>query len=1006
MRNIPFRRIVFRLAAVSACVAVAGEPTEHRPVAAFGTVTAPGHSVSSLCDGDPSTFARFADSTPGGRPATCSFTLDLGTPCRTTGLRLVSQPDRWINTMPFAFTVTACDAADATGGVRLATCTRLRPTVCGESQFANWPAVTARWYRVDVQDAGLPALDTWAMYHTWGDWLARDAWGRPHNTRDETPVTDIAEVALFDAPPDDLPVWNAHPAQAFPERRLRKDWLMQDFGWEGFARAAATNGPAYYAACRARRARRLARVAAECPRIVFVKHYTISGDAELTGNARVSVEERAGKPRTARDGGQLCLLEVHPDGTVSQEVLLDRPKGCIRDPDVSFDGKTILFSMRASFDKDDYHLHTLDVATRRLTQITFSDPAPCCDFEGVWTSEGKIVFQSTRCVQVIPCHTSEDSNLYTCEADGSNIRRLGYDGGSTLCPQELPDGRILYTRYEYNDRNARFQQPLFTMNPDGTGQAEYYGNGSLFPVSLIHFRPIPGTSRILGVVSGHHVGQKGKLATLDRARGTQGDDGLVFQAGADLEEKPGVVPSHYAHHPVLEKARRARKPQVDDFSCLHGPQWQYPYPLSETEWLTGFQPEGSICGTKSGDTPNFGIYWQNAAGERELLAWDPAIECGQPVPLRPRAKARAPRNLPRDCTQAFGVFHVQDVYAGPGLEGVARGTVKTLRVVALENRPAFFHAGSMYAPHDACFRPYIPYEGDISGSAVAVRGGAWDVKHVLGEVDVAADGSCTFEAPACNPVYFQLLDAEGRCVQTMRSWATLMPGEYQGCVGCHESKLEAPPPHRTGGRHGVQRLRPAPGQGGPHPLLARLDRNGPDPLGVNGVRSSDPDAPTEGFSFRRLVQPILDRHCVKCHDGSAADRPNLTGAPAKDRTLAFGTWKRHVDAHRRFTESYLALTARGHQRPLLNWYSSTGRSAMLPPRAMGSSASGIWRHLTPAHHGVETTPEEKRVFACWIDLAVPFGGSYAEATDWTPAERARFDYHQRRRALLSANGVK
>ena len=874
--------------------------------------------------------------------------------------------------------------------------------------------------RVDVLESGAPGILATGMYSAWGDWRVRDAFGIPRNRKDEPPDPRFAAIRLFASPPEDFPAWNAHPGRAFPESRLRKDWLLQDFGFGGFWEAARTNGPAYWDACAARRRRRLAQVARDCPRIAYVKHYTINGDAELSGNAQVTDECYCAHPRNWRRGGQLCLLTVRADGTVANEVLLDRPEGCIRDPDVSFDGRTLVFSMRNSFaadeesrnfkrrplatmlkpNGDDYHLYTLDLETRKLTQLTFSDPHPCADFEPCWLSDGRIAFQSTRCVQVIPCHRTQDSNLYVCDADGRNIRRLGYDGGSTFYPQELPDGRILYTRYEYNDRNARFQQPLFTMNPDGTMQTEYYGNNSWYPTSLIHFRPIPGTRRAIGIVSGHHVAQKGKLAILDNSLGRQGDAGITFVAGADIRERPGVVKSDYTSDPVFTKAHAEQDPFVDDFATQHGAQWQYPYPLSEGDWLVTFLPEGSLRGSKCGDGPNFGIYWQNAAGERELLAYDPAIECSQPVPVRPRRRAVARRCVAADPNEAYGTFYVQDVYAGEGMRGVTRGTVKTLRVCAIEHRPMFLHNGSMYAPHDECFNAFIPYYGDNSGEGVAVSGGTWDVKHVLGEVDVAADGSCAFVAPACNPVYFQLLDAEGRCVQTMRSWATLMPGEFNSCIGCHEEKRDAPSAAAPPRTLPVQRLRPAPGQGA-HPLLARLDAGGrracaANMLGVNAARSADPEAPTEGFSFRRLVQPILDRRCVRCHDGSNPDRPNLTAKVVADPRQRAGG-KNPIYAHRAFTESYWALTRQGRQTPFVNWYSSTGCSTMLPPCAMGSTRSGVMRHLASEHHGVQTTEEERRVFACWIDLGVPFGGSYAEATRWSEEDRRIFEYQQRKR---------
>ena len=955
-----------------------------------------------------------------------SLVVDFGREVEGCGLRLVSDPDRWISHAPSRLSVLAC--ADAKGDWLTGDVVSripLVPAFCAESQFVTWKRPKrSRFWRIDVLESGWRGILETGMYSTFGEWKARAAFGVPHNSMTEKPDPRIADIRLFDAPPDDFPRWNAHPERAYPEARLTKDWLLQDFGFEGFRQASQTNGPAYYEACRERRRRRLAKLVATCPRFVYAKHYTISGDAELSGNAQGTDECIVVHPRNWRKGGQLCLATVNADGTVSHEVLLDRPEGCIRDPDVSFDGRTVVFAMRETFARDeeklnwlrrpyasmtrpngdDYHLYTLDLETRELKQLTRSDPYPCADFEPCWLSDGRIAFQSTRCVQIIPCHRNENSNLYVCEADGSNIRRYGYDGGSTFTPRELPDGRLLYTRYEYNDRNARLQQPLFTMNSDGTMQTEYYGNNSDMPVSLLHFRPIPESTKVIGIVGGHHCAQKGKLVILDNTRGRQGDDGIVFVAGSDIRERGAVVKSDYASDPAVVCARAEHDPMVFDFATQHGAQWQYPWPLSEDEWLVTFLPEGSLRGSKCGDGPNFGIYWQNAAGERELLAYDWAVECSQPVAVVPRRKARAARRVAADPRQAFGTFYVQDVYAGEAMKGVARGTVKALRVCAVENRPMFLYNGSMYAPHDSEYASYIPYRGDNSGEGLTVRGGAWDVKHVLGEVDVAEDGSCAFECPVCCPVYFQLLDAEGRCVQTMRSWSTLRPGEFNSCIGCHELKTDASAPKPLVGPYKVQRLRPAPGQG-EHPLLARLRAGGrlasvENLLNVHAARSADPEAPTEGFSFRRLVQPILDRSCVRCHGGGNG-RMDLTARLVKD-VGQYAGGRNPIDAHRNFTVSYWNLTAAGWQTKRVNWYSSTGRSDMLPPRAQGSAASSIMKCLTPAHHGVQTTEEDRRVFACWIDLGIPFGGSYAEATRWNDEDKNVYDYHQKKRTAFAA----
>ncbi|HNX36694.1 MAG TPA: hypothetical protein PKM57_18890, partial [Kiritimatiellia bacterium] len=160
-----------------------------------------------------------------------------------------------------------------------------------------------------------------------------------------------------------------------------------------------------------------------------------------------------------------------------------------------------------------------------------------------------------------------------------------------------------------------------------------------------------------------------------------------------------------------------------------------------------------------------------------------------------------------------------------------------------------------------------------------------------------------------------------------------------------------------------------------------------------------PNAPTEGFSFVQRIQPILSAHCVKCHDGTEKCkwRPDLTAA--WDPSFKDGS-------ARKYSKAYRSLTSGGAQTARLNWYSNVGRSEMLPPCAQGSTQSKIMEHFEPAHHGVKVSDAEKRLFACWIDLAIPFAGSYAEQTVWTAEDRNIFEYHQSKRAVFAEEEIR
>ena len=866
-------------------------------------------------------------------------------------------------------------------------------------------------------------------------------------------TVQIAEVSCFCGQPTDLPLPNA-PGVAYPESRLQRDWMYQDCGLENLSMVANTVGSTasdtlgldisrcfssktdsafeqamvqrvltalkqrnvdtnwlsqqigalssvpgsdarwkdlYLTACRQRRRERLRSVRQWASQFVYVKHYVFGGWTHInTAADELTDEQFYERNPDFREGSQLCLATIHEDGTVTNEILIDKPQGIIRDPNLSFDAETLIFSMRDNFATDDNHLYKMNLADRRVQQITFSPvidgkTLPCSDTEPCFAPNGEIIFQSTRCGQLDVCWAHPASNLYVCDANGQHVRRLAFDQVRTLYPQVLDDGRIIYTRWEYSDRNPFFQQSLFAMNADGTAQTAFYGNNSEYPAALIHSRGIPGTSKVITVLSGHHVLQKGKLAIIDRSKGSEGNRGIEYVAGASPDGRPGRQPSNI---PNISQLDDPWPHYFYDLFGQVGPQWQYPYAFDDTHYLVAFSPEGYHF-LKGPFSVPFGVYYVTAEGKRELLAFDWSNSCGQAIPVMPRKQP--PVKLSRvDWAQTTGAFYVQDVYKGPGLEGVAKGTVKRLRVVALEYRAAGVSRN----------RNRGDAGGSVINTPIAVGNGSQDVKHVLGEVDVEEDGSVYFEIPARNAVFFQLLDDKGRCVQTMRSWTMALPGERVGCVGCHESKSDtglAAAKMPVAFDRPARKLQPLAGQP-PHPLLARLEHGGPlenvnNFLGVNEPCSLDAKATVDGFRYGQMVQPIWDRHCVTCHQGDINDRDKkkrsalrLTGEVVK---LPPENEQGALRGLRDFTQSYVALTAKGQCTPLVNWIHPVSMATMLPPYACGSTQSKLMDYLEPSHYDVQVTDAERRIVACWIDLAVPFCGSYAEANKWNTQEHAR-----------------
>ena len=713
----------------------------------------------------------------------------------------------------------------------------------------------------------------------------------------------------------------------------------------------------YAKACHLRRAKRLGPMLNRFDRIVFAKHWTLGG----SHYAYTEAQSDAQSERNFVPGSSLCVLEM--EGTNAKvRTLLEDEDGVIRDPDVSYDGKRILFAWKKSDRDDDYHLYEMEFETGDIRQLTFGKGV--ADYEGAYLPNGDIIFNSTRCVQIVDCWWTEVSNLYTCDRDGKYLRRLTFDQVHTNYPAVMNDGRVIYSKWEYNDRGQVYPQPLFQMNYDGTGQTEFYGNNSYFPTSILHGRPMPDGRSVVAIASGHHTIQTGKLIVIDPSKGRQENAGV--QLIAPIRETPAE--------------------RIDQYG-QQGDMFQYPYAITDSEFIVGYLP-GGWGGVKEpyngyqhkGKQLRFGIYFMTDEGKRELLAWDKDMSCNRPVPL---VKRSVPDMRPSivDHSLDEGTYYIQDVYVGPGLEGVKRGTIKSLRVVEIGYRAAGIGSNSNGGPAG----------GALISTPIAIGNGTWDTKTVLGQAKVYADGSSFFKVPARKPVYFQAVDENGFVAATMRSWSTLQPGETFSCIGCHENKSEVP----------------------------RFDKRTTLAMKVGPQHLDDFYGKSRGFSFIEEVQPILNQKCISCHSDRTKQTPGKIvfeqpgGHVVDDTDKAFsllGNCYSIANAKRKWSDAYLALTGayleggayRGRPGEQVNWISSQSQPSMLKPYSAGAAKSKLITMLKDGHEGVEMTREEIDRISCWIDLGVPYCSDYAQANAWSEPELKKYEHFLSKRESFEA----
>lgn len=592
------------------------------------------------------------------------------------------------------------------------------------------------------------------------------------------------------------------------------------------------------------------------------------------------------QPTTKWDNEFVVLRGI--DKNPKKEVVFKPKPGVIlNDPELHFDGTRLLYSSIGTNNR--WHLFELDLKSGNATQVTPEAYKDFDSFDGCYTPDDKIIFCSTGTFLGLPCTDGGNKmcGLFKYDPQTNKTRQLTFDQDSNWEPVVLENGKIMYQRWEYADLPHSNSRIIFTMNPDGTEQKAYYGSNSYFPTALFGGRPVPGkSSQFVGVVGGHHsTTRSGRF--------------MLFDTNVGRKEADGVLGEFPYFGKKVTPVVRDRLP--DGIF----PQFLHPYPISEDYYLVTMKP-----------TPEslWGVYLADKFNNLTLITEEEGVALFNPILLEKRTTPPVIPDKTVPGAQEATVF-IQDIYAGGGLKGIPKGTVKKLRIGSYS-----------FSPHG---------QGGLLGTIG--MDGPWDIKQIEGTVDVEEDGSVMFKIPANTPIFVQPVDEEGKALQVMRSWFTGMPGETVSCIGCHEDQRTIPQPK---------------------PAIA--SRKKPQPI--------QPWFGQErGFSFAHEVQPVLDRYCISCHNGQK-DRPYLKG----DRMIS--DWTSQISGRAgtsyggKFSKSYEQL-ARYVRRPGIE-----SDMDMLTPMDVHADQTELMQILNKGHYGVNLDQEAIEKLSCWIDFNTPYFG--------------------------------
>ena len=618
------------------------------------------------------------------------------------------------------------------------------------------------------------------------------------------------------------------------------------------------------------------------------------------------------------DGGLFVLTDPFSDAPAERNLLAGSvvesgrlqgqrlDTGSFLSPDLSYDGKTVLFAyVECEGDTDhrhhtdpsqghwhpsrSYHLCRVNVDGSQLQQVT---DGTWNDFDPCWLPNGRIVFISERrggylrCGRVCPTYT-----LYDMNPDGSDIRCLSPHETNEWHPSVTHQGLIIYTRWDYVDRHGCVAHHPWTTTPDGRDSRAVHGNFSPREARSdmeLDIRAVPGSHTYVATGAPHHGQAFGSLVVVDPR--IQDDDAMA---------------------PVKRLTPEVDFPETQEGGQVYGTPW----PLSDTYFLCVYDANMAPgAGNQGGEQlrGDYGIYLLDAFGNKELIYRDPDIACQSPMPLRARKSPPVIAEIPRtDSDEAtLALVNVYDSLK-PWPEDTPITHLRVYQII-----PMSVPSGA--PPHEVGMR--LPgLEG--ADSVILAR-------YVLGTTPVEADGSAHFVVPANKELFFQALDEHGLAVQSMRSSTYLRPGERLTCQGCHELKKASPQAPQ-----GV----PIAFQRGALPLTPDVDGTNP-------------------FSYPRLVQPVLDKNCLPCH------QKNPDKAPRLDSGVI-------VNGNQKWYASYHSLA------PKYGFWQYGDRHRTTPGQ-FGAKAAKLYAMLEQGHHSVRLSAEDLHRITLWLDSASIFYGVY------------------------------
>ncbi len=490
------------------------------------------------------------------------------------------------------------------------------------------------------------------------------------------------------------------------------------------------------------------------------------------------------------------------------------------------------------------HIYELDVASGAVCQLTKSPGNN--DIEPCYLPNGDVIFASDRSSFGNQCagpfiQDKRCTTLFRIDPKRSpDPVAISNNKDFDRYPHILNDGTVVFMHWEYQERDLYNSHTAWRCRPDGSNMDAFYKQHIAYPMSIRDVQQAPDSQICVATAQGHHDSHIGPVILFNPSLGINNPDTMQLVTPGVMSVEGGLGPLYQQVVPEGGVENR-------------GGSYINPFPMSEKAFLVGHDMEGLGGYRRSGGMSEYAVYYIDVWGNRELIHRDKEMSCFMPHPLRKRKRPLVIADI-IDPDATYATAFCENVYRD--MPGVAKGAVKYLRMSQRLMLPApVDYDDPAYRYNHLHWQP---------GDSTSMHFGYWTFAptRTIGFVQVEEDGSAYFKVPAGTPVYLQALDENWCEIRRMRTSFTLQRGEFRGCVGCHESQLEAV---------------------GTMPVYPKNTMNkGPQ----TPVKSPWGDCAVQ--DFRRDIQPIFDKHCVGCHGVRNPEAElDLTGRPVAGFTQSY-----------------------------------------------------------------------------------------------------------------------